>query len=105
MSEAPELISVTPVLEDWTGPLEWGVKAGEYAYDYTLSLQWQPIETAPKDGTWILGWRKRKALEDQIETWQYTADTSSHWFWANSADTNDYDEEPTHWMPLPKPPT
>lgn len=62
---------------------------------------WQPIETAPKDGEWIV------ALEgDDIYKcrWQEQDDGegrfSSGWF----DYINQSFESPTHWMPLAKPP-
>ncbi|WP_296205291.1 DUF551 domain-containing protein, partial [uncultured Hyphomicrobium sp.] len=66
--------------------------------------QWQPIETAPKDGTWVLGFRPTSFREDQIDTWQFVHRSCDPPIWINSADSNDEDEQPTHWMPLPLPP-
>lgn len=63
--------------------------------------QWQPIETAPKDGTWVLGFRPTSFREDQIDTWQFVHRSCDPPIWINSADSNDEDEQPTHWMPLP----
>ena len=84
---------------------------------------WQPIETAPRDGSWILllGGHPDK-LHDNIEfdyendqtlvfesvqscvvafwneaetSWRYTSyDSGVYGLWFN----------PTHWMPLPQPP-
>jgi len=60
---------------------------------------WQPIETAPKDGRHIFCflhdglisevWWQRDSL-DGTEYWQ------DYW---------DSEPKPTHWMPLPAPPT
>lgn len=61
--------------------------------------QWQPIETAPKDGTSILG-----AHYDAVFSvyWDLSANG-----WVDGR-TNLYDElstyPVTHWMPLPAPP-
>lgn len=63
--------------------------------------QWKPIETAPKDGTWVLGFRPTSFREDQIDTWQFVHRSCDPPIWINSADSNDEDEQPTHWMPLP----
>ena len=69
---------------------------------------WQPIETAPKDGSYLLlhtefsetviGWFGKDTNIEEYEGWLY-------------GDGNDYSTglfynpiKPTHWMPLPKPP-
>ncbi|WP_395055235.1 DUF551 domain-containing protein [Polaromonas sp.] len=69
--------------------------------------QWQPIETAPKNGTEIIlrkgdrvgsaGWIKWPSSEHEeaVEGW-----TIGH-----DGDSWDDDQAPTHWMPLPAPPT
>jgi hypothetical protein len=67
--------------------------------------KWQPIETAPKNGTWIL-------------LYEYQEPTGVDYFdnWCPSIQQGRYDEydgwkkcseysigfKPTHWMPLPK---
>lgn len=61
---------------------------------------WQPIETAPKDGSHILGTWER--------TWPRTPHLESVYFeggfWSYSADGDLLTFPPTHWMPLPKGP-
>lgn len=63
-------------------------------------MTWQPIETAPKDGTEVLGWLSRSIDEQPyVETMWYVPDAE---VWVG-----DYDGcrvLPTHWMPLPEPP-
>lgn len=60
--------------------------------------QWQPIETAPTDGTEVLVLIKPKVIR-------------LGWFFAPSSRTQGWADEssrpitPTHWMPLPEPPT
>jgi hypothetical protein len=68
---------------------------------------WQPIETAPKDGTRILLWDTDEvviAKWDDISTggakgWQIAV-VNMH------SNLNYYEAayNPTHWMPLPEPP-
>lgn len=65
--------------------------------------KWRPIETAPKDGTWILGFRPLKEYCDQWEVWRWV-ETVGFVGWENAADTSDFCGHPTHWMPLPNPP-
>ena len=62
-------------------------------------MDWQPIETAPKDGSSFLAW---------VGNWM----TVAHWhrhqqcLATNGPTYERYpaDEMPTHWMPLPNPP-
>ena len=58
-------------------------------------VEWQPIETAPKDGTPVLV-HDEGAIE--IATWDSDSDAwrdcSGHKMWPS----------PQHWMPLPDPP-
>ena len=61
-------------------------------------LYWQPIETAPKDGKRVLvtdGFEVCDAYFRSGEWWQY--ECGDDWY---SVSIN-----PTHWMPLPQPPT
>ena len=71
-----------------------------------MSDKWQPIETAPKDGTQILVW---SPYRHTCVTWysgQY--DDQPHgwidWFTGKEYGGNWYAHKATHWMPLPDPP-
>lgn len=59
--------------------------------------EWQPIETAPKDGTEIIIWDGSSIF---IATYVFTDDTGKmKWFPSGMPFV-----VATHWMPLPSPP-
>lgn len=60
---------------------------------------WQPIETAPRDGARILVWPTRAFGQLFIEIG--LRDFDGAWF---TDDASPIDPPPTHWMPLPEPP-
>jgi hypothetical protein len=85
--------------------------------------EWQPIETAPKDGTEILAWRDDAGVmlvrytsmdafltETELSRHGYRADDEAvaeeDWFYSDFVHGGRLagDETPTHWMPLPEPP-
>lgn len=63
-------------------------------------MMWQPIETAPKDGTIIFGWEPR-ASKWKIKFMVFV-NTKDGGYWTNALTTGAV--LPTHWMPLPEPP-
>lgn len=85
-------------------------------------MEWQPIETAPKDGSHIL--ILRSGHPDEYGTnivnvfWGdrlagYAPDDPANYAWLNWHEGFEYNEtgalwatveNPTHWMPLPKAP-
>lgn len=88
---------------------------------------WQPIETAPRDGSWVWLYRPPSSLGtwDRIvlARWvgAFAGYTVNAWCWADSAFDHTRPEEEflarvaeesvfedqtnfTHWMPLPAPP-
>lgn len=76
-------------------------------------LEWQPIETAPKDGSWVLVaypcflcGEKTDAMSVFIARWAppFLWDSFTKvWISANDC-TLIENYTPTHWMPLPSPP-
>ena len=76
-------------------------------------MGWQPIETAPKDGTWVLltggtvdgSWDGDTA--PMVVVGQYLPPWGSeaiwHFAWYDNGYYGEY-SNPTHWMPLPEPP-
>lgn len=71
-------------------------------------VKWQPIETAPKDGTWIIAWcvhqNSQWSKAPVGEGWeapvlaQWIDHNGGGWTW------NGLCGQFTHWMPLPKAP-
>lgn len=60
--------------------------------------KWQPIETAPKDGTKLLGFWADPSYGHVIETFKFE--------WGGHCINGAHDEviPPQYWMPLPNPP-
>ena len=81
-----------------------------------INNEWLPIETAPKDGDWILGlnakskdsgiirWSSKedyikRSKEEGTANWKYKAHEGWQCYEYDSAYAS-----PTHWLALPKPP-
>lgn len=60
-------------------------------------MEWQPIATAPRDGTKILVWREAElgyaGRRIGVDKWH-----KNRWWHSR------LNMQPTHWMPLPDPP-
>ncbi len=72
----------------------------------TQSNGWQPIETAPKDGTTILlNYSGMKAI--RLGWWdddRFAKKPHPFFAWPNCSKASARGNPPTHWMPLPEPP-
>ena len=76
--------------------------------------EWQPIETAPKDGTPFFGWEEpqRGNQWPVVIMWSEYDDEGKDeigeegfWLYCEELLADVAGEaEPTHWMPLPNPP-
>lgn len=84
-------------------------RLNELANDpYRLSKGWRPIETASMDGTDILCWcvepefegEENPHTEQRVCFFGQMQEDYSCWM-----SHYGYEQRPTHWMPLPKPPT
>ena len=69
-------------------------------------MNWQPIETAPKDGTQILVWDGNNF---NVSWYGYPSVSERYKAFIYGEAVGDYNcfsevYEPTHWMPLPEPP-
>jgi hypothetical protein len=65
--------------------------------------EWLPIETAPKDGTWILAIIDGEYQPGIRYAPSVSRFTNGSWDYENYEDTGE-EWYPTHWMPLPAPP-
>lgn len=68
---------------------------------------WQPIETAPRDGTSILILYNGCAIEacwECVEYGDWESWSESVYWWSSELNCLDDGDEPTHWMPLPAAP-
>lgn len=77
---------------------EWDEAADMRAIRTALTPQWQPIETAPKDGTTVL-------VCDRLGD----CSVASYWarkptYWDGNWGDGEYETRPSHWMPLPAAP-
>lgn len=85
-------------------------------------MEWQPIETAPKDGTPVLLYVKKQICEAWFSEGYWTADTpiapaeyyGDAWVCCDDEFQIEVEFGPdgfeshgpaTHWMPLPEPPS
>lgn len=76
--------------------------------------EWYPIETAPKDGTTVMGFDPKYPMfcdAARIVQWTTTGtsiedeeEEGRAQGWTGPRDGFVGDFEPTHWMPLPDPP-
>jgi len=75
---------------------------------YDARIGWQPIETAPKDGTRVLAWT-RNAQSAFVAFWREHGlapeDEERGWLTLMGVRaTSEHGSDLSHWMPLPSPP-
>lgn len=71
-------------------------------------MDWRPIETAPTDGTLVIIWGEdfEHPLLAAHSDGEHHLHGRFYWVTGNPAHWCDlYAMEPSHWMPLPDPPT
>lgn len=76
------------------------IEAGLGLYLASIEMQWQPIETALKDGTPVIVFCPDNHPEEQVMCGQWYSYAGGFW----GIHIDDQRIEPTHWMPLPAPP-
>ena len=68
-------------------------------------MDWQPAETAPKDGSHVLLYCP---VENRIvSSWwrvEPRVEGGGAWYGSDPMDRLNWIQYPTHWMPLPNPP-
>ena len=110
MSDIPEEIYVIPANEQmgiqfvgWDF-LSGDTKAEKYIRA-DLVPQWHPIETAPRDGSYIILYRPSNdgRHKDAVREGKYHRYGMSDTWRVRSGGVWDIDA-PTHWMPMPQPP-
>ncbi len=74
------------------------IAALESQLDLAAPSQWRDISSAPRDGTWILGYVSN---DDTFHEYAQIRWMSYHWL----CDDGKEFHNPTHWQPLPQPPT
>lgn len=70
-------------------------------------MNWQPIDTAPKDGTMILVWTGKKVFSAFYKEFTgFFTGPQKGWFTEYNREFGEPTAEvfPSHWMTLPKPP-
>lgn len=81
-------------------------KESVIAQSVPMARDWQPIDTAPKDGTHILGWLADLTEPDEFDKhqpapWIVLRWDGRHWV---EPHYDAFSYHPTKWMPLPEPP-
>lgn len=70
--------------------------------------EWQTIDTAPRDGTVILGWRfyvvAMKWTGDAVYPWEAVSLDSHPCTQFSENGFMEHDASLSHWAPLPEPP-
>jgi hypothetical protein len=81
--------------------------AADLERQLAAATAWRPIETAPKDGKSILAWDDGPIVVHWDEVSSAAAlDIRMGWASTYDSDYMSYNEhKPTHWQPLPNPPT
>lgn len=91
-----------------------GMQAGKHGHYETMFIAmheayreyypgWQLIETAPHDGTFVLVWRPDEGdcshpAHADMDVWRLDTHDKGVWWFSRR------NQQPTHWMPRPKPP-
>lgn len=88
--------------------LNWDTEDPDFDRLFALArrgaeMQWRPIETAPKDGRWLMVSAER--WEPETACWSESVWLTGWYCGGGRSDSYGPSFEPTHWMPLPTPPS
>jgi hypothetical protein len=90
--------------DDMLNNAEWLEQSAALLDRRAPDERWRQIDTAPKDGTWFLAVQKNMGghwmVPDAVH-WTY----HGYWTHQNSDNPDRMYHQPTHWMPLPSPPS
>jgi len=70
-----------------------------------MKSNWKPIDTAPKNGDWIILYYP-SYISEKVTPARFVDDPAVGYIW-EGVDGYSYpngEDSPTHWMPLPEPP-
>jgi len=67
------------------------------------AVEWQPIETAPKDGTYVIAWAQEPMAREPIDCMDFMYFEDGQW--CSGGRINSPEHQPTQWVPLPAPPS
>ena len=109
MSNLPEKVWLKESYDSWGSYGHWysGNEGGGESYTRTDTItQWNPIETAPKDGTVILVWHETvlnqyAAFDVNIKKAQWLVEAEE---WRVEGVGGNVPPNLTHWMPMPNKP-
>lgn len=99
------LFATYPMVEyyHYSDAMEENARLKEEVERLRKAGEWQPIETAPKDGTVIWATNSIWKRPDYVK-WG-CIDHIDEWAWVHTHNRYNRTPEPvTHWMPIPKPP-
>jgi hypothetical protein len=98
-----ELVDVVQELIDSTGKHVYAEDLQEALDRVETVDDWQPIETAPKDGRWI--WVKREPpISNRLAASAFVWDDSHGMWFGGTGWWHQFPMGWTHWMPLGEPP-
>jgi len=88
---------------EWFNRANWDERTPEvqtirHCLEHYEKMRWQPIESAPEDGSYFVAWCTQVGCQD-IKTRPLVTRIIDGMFEGLM-----FYDDPTHWMPLPNPP-